>query len=122
MLCSQDKDWSETVAFPVLVMYFSCGEDGLQGALKNPLCPCLCLVNKLKKVIDEGGTAKERLLHCKALTKVSRGTASCTAEVLQRLRTSGHEFLGNKALSVNSDSVFSRIQVVQLFPNEDAVT
>lgn len=86
-------------------MYYSRGEGGLQGALKNTLCPCFCLINKLNKVIDEGGIAKEGLLHCKALTQVSRGTASCTAEVLQRLRTFGHGFLGNKALSLNPRSV-----------------
>lgn len=122
MFFSPGKDWGETVASPILVMYCSCGESGLQEALKNRLCPCLCLINKLKKVIDEGETAKERLLHCKALTQVSRDTASCPAEVLQRLRTFGHEFLGNKALSVNSDSVFPQLQVVQLFPNDYAVT
>lgn len=122
VLCSPGKDWDETAASPILVMYCLCGEGGLQGALKTPLCLCLCLINKLKKVIAEGGTEKEGLLHCKALTHVIRDTASCTAEVLQRLRTFGHEFLGNKALSVNSDSVFPQLQVMQLFPNEDAVT
>lgn len=42
VLCSQGKEWGETTAFPFLVMYYSCGEGGLQGALKNPFCPCLC--------------------------------------------------------------------------------
>jgi len=59
MHCSQRKDRHETIAFPILLIYYSYVEDGLQGALKSHTCPCLCLINKLNTVIDEGETRKD---------------------------------------------------------------